>query len=58
MRRAVLGYCTAVMLGDRPNGQAYIVMDAFREPTFSTGWAGVAMAAWEACAENSDVEPF
>lgn len=46
-RRAILGYCTTVLLSNG-NGQAYLVMDSFRESTFATGWAGIAMSCWDA----------
>ena len=50
-RRAVLGYCTTALLKSG-NGQAYLVMDSFRESTFTTGWSGIAMACWEALVEE------
>jgi len=46
LRRAVLGYCTTAMLGG--DSQAYLVMDAFREPTYSTGWAGICLSCYDA----------
>ena len=48
VRRAVLGYFTSVLLGNNP-GTAYLVLDAFSEPTYDTGWAGIATAAWLVC---------
>lgn len=47
VRRAVLGYCQSVLLGSN-NGQAYIVMDAFREPFYDLGKPGLTMAAYMA----------
>jgi DNA polymerase-3 subunit gamma/tau len=46
VRRAVLGYCSAVLLNeDEP--KAYVVLDAFRPPTYDIGWPGIVMAAYE-----------
>ena len=47
VRRAVLGYCQSVLLGSN-NGQAYIVMDCFRQDFFTTGKPGLTMAAYMA----------
>lgn len=52
IRRAVLGYCTSVMLGgNAKNGntaRAYVVADSFRENFFNTAKAGLVLACWEA----------
>lgn len=48
VRRAILGYFTRVILGN-DGGKAYLVLDAFREPTYDNDWAGIVMAAWEVC---------
>jgi DNA polymerase-3 subunit gamma/tau len=56
VRRAIMGYFTAVILGDN-GGNAYLVLDAFREPTYDNDWAEIAMSAWE-LVQNGDVEPF
>ena len=46
IRRAALGYCSAVLLsGEDP--KAFVVMDAFRSPTYDLGWPGVVMACYE-----------
>ena len=51
MRRAVLGYCSAVLLsGDEP--KAFVVMDAFRAPTYDLGWPGIVMACYEIVGEE------
>lgn len=53
IRRAVLGYCSTLMLGGNAQtgklARAYVVADCFRENFFNTGKAGLAMACWEAC---------
>jgi DNA polymerase III gamma/tau subunit len=47
VRRAVLGYASAVLLkSGQP--QAYLVLDAFRQDFFTTGKAGLMMAAYAA----------
>jgi DNA polymerase-3 subunit gamma/tau len=46
MRQAVLTYMRKVLLGDRPNGQAYFVIRAFEKPFYDSGLAGIAAAAW------------
>ena len=46
IRRAALGYCSAVLLsGEDP--KAFVVLDAFRSPTYDLGWPGVVMACYE-----------
>jgi DNA polymerase III gamma/tau subunit len=51
VRRAVLGYCSAVLLsGDEP--KAFVVMDAFRAPTYDLGWPGIVMACYEIVGEE------
>ena len=47
VRRAVLGYAQSVLLGSN-NGQAYIVLDAFRQPFYDLGKPGLTMAAYMA----------
>ena len=45
-RRAVLGYCSSVLLGgDDP--QCYLVMDSFRKPFYDNGKPGLIMACYE-----------
>ena len=46
IRRVVLGYCQSCLLGGR--GDAYDLMDCFREPTYNIGMPGITMACWEA----------
>lgn len=46
IRRAVLGYASAVMMNGKV--EAYVVMDAFREPFYNTGRPGLVMACYEA----------
>ena len=48
VRRAILGYFTSVILGN-DGGKAYLVLDAFRDPTYDNDWAAIVMAAWEVC---------
>jgi len=46
VRRMVLGYCNSVLING--SEKAYPVMDAFREPFFNTGKAGLTLACYEA----------
>ncbi len=45
IRRAVLGYMTAVLLNKKDN-QAALVIEEFSEPTYNTGFPGVVLAAY------------
>ena len=46
IRRAVLGYCSTVLLeGDNPN--AFLIMDCFQAPTYDIGWAKIIMSCYE-----------
>lgn len=45
IRRAVMGYCSAVILNSG-NAQAFIVLDAFVEPFYNSGFPGLAHACW------------
>ncbi len=49
VRRAVLGYARAVILGPnrKAHGQAYLVLSAFESDLFTTGAAGLAKASYE-----------
>ena len=47
VRRAVLGYCASVLLNE-DSPRAFLVMDAFKQPTYDIGWPGVVLAAYEA----------
>ena len=47
VRRAVLGYCASVLLSE-DSPRAFLVMDAFKQPTYDIGWPGVVLAAYEA----------
>ena len=47
VRRAVLGYCASVLLSE-DSPRAYLVMDAFKQPTYDIGWPGVVLSAYEA----------
>jgi len=47
VRRSVLGYCNAVALKNPKNiNQMYLIMDAFREPFFNSGKAGLTCACF------------
>jgi len=50
IRRAVLGYCNSVLLNSGQEN-AYIIMEAFREPLYNTGRPGLTMACYEASVE-------
>lgn len=47
IRRAVLGYSSAVLLSGNP--KAYALMDAFRAPLYDIGRPGLVMACFEVC---------
>lgn len=47
IRRAVLGYCSSVLLNE-DSPRAFLVMDAFKAPTYDIGWSGIVLAAYEA----------
>jgi DNA polymerase III subunit gamma/tau len=47
VRRAVLGYCQSVLLGGE-NDRAAVVMEAFLEPVYNTGFPGITFAAYSA----------
>lgn len=46
IRRAVLGYCAAVLLKGADDPQALALLDIFREPFYNSGWPGV---VWACC---------
>lgn len=46
-RRAVLGYCSSVLLNE-DSPRAFLVMDAFKQPTYDIGWPGIVLASYEA----------
>lgn len=46
IRRAVLGYCQAVLLKDE-NDQAALVMDEFIEPFYNSGWPHLTWACYK-----------
>ena len=54
IRRAVLGYCQAILLGDRPAPFAAAVMQEFIEPFYNTGFPGLTFACYSAlCGEDA-----
>uniref|UniRef100_A0A6M3IPZ3 Putative DNA polymerase n=1 Tax=viral metagenome TaxID=1070528 RepID=A0A6M3IPZ3_9ZZZZ len=48
VRRMVLGYAQSVLLKEKDNGQAYIILAAFREPLYDSGKPGLVAACYEA----------
>lgn len=46
-RRAVLGYCSSVLLTE-DSPRAFLVIDAFKTPTYDIGWPGIVLATYEA----------
>ncbi len=46
VRRAVLGYCQAILLGDRPDMIAASIMEEFIEPFYNTGFPGLTFACY------------
>lgn len=47
-RQAVMNYCKSVLLSGKPSGQAFVVMDCFKEPFYNNGMAGLVHAAYDA----------
>lgn len=47
IRRAVMGYASAVLLG-KDSAPAFLLLDCFREPTYNNGKAQLVLAAYEA----------
>lgn len=48
VRRAVLGYCSSVLL-NKANNRAALIIDCFRDPYFNTGKAGLVASCYEVC---------
>jgi DNA polymerase-3 subunit gamma/tau len=46
IRRAVLGYCTAILLKGK-NDQAYLVMDCFKKPFYDSPFEQLVLACYE-----------
>ena len=47
IRRMILGYCSNWLL-KQDNSKAFLIMDAFREPTYNIGFPGVVLACYQA----------
>lgn len=45
-RHAVLGYCQAILLGDRPSQRAAMIMEEFRDPFYDTGKPGLVLSCY------------
>jgi len=59
IRRAVLGYCQAVLLNDNPNQMAAVVMEEFIEPFYNSGFPGLTFACYGALFSSEGEEvPF
>jgi DNA polymerase-3 subunit gamma/tau len=60
VRRAVLGYCQAILLGDKPDVSAASVMEEFIEPFYNTGFPGLTFACYSVIygAEEEGDAPF
>lgn len=53
IRRAVLGYCQAILLGNTPDPTAAEVMQEFIEPFYNTGFPGLTFACYSVvCGEE------
>lgn len=46
VRRAVLGYCQAVLLNEPQSDQTALIMEEFLEPFYNTGFAGLVFACY------------
>lgn len=50
LRRGILGYCKAVLLGNsRSQARAYLLITAFENPFHDSGVAGFAATVWNIC---------
>lgn len=59
IRRAVLGYCQAVLLGNNPNPNAAAVMEEFIEPFYDSGFPGLVFACYSVIfGDDEDKIPF
>jgi DNA polymerase-3 subunit gamma/tau len=56
VRRAVLGYCQAILLGDRPDPFAATVMQEFIEPFYNTGFPGLTFSCYSVICGDTDSE--
>ncbi len=54
IRRAVLGYCQAILLGDQPDPFAATVMQEFIEPFYNTGFPGLTFACYSVICGEED----
>lgn len=53
IRRAVMGYCSAIMMGGKDGHQgAYLIATSFMEPFYNNGWPGLVVACYEAAVAN------
>jgi len=58
VRRAVLGYCQAILLGDKPDVSAASVMEEFIEPFYNTGFPGLTFACYSVIYGAEEDVPF
>lgn len=60
IRRAVLGYCQSILLGDRPDPIAAEIMEEFIDPFFNSGFPGLTFACYSVLFAEDDEEeiPF
>jgi DNA polymerase-3 subunit gamma/tau len=58
VRRAVLGYCQAILLGDKPDVSAASVMEEFLEPFYNTGFPGLTFACYSVIYGAEEDAPF
>jgi len=57
IRRAVLGYCTSVLLKEE-NPQAGAIMEEMIEPFYNTGFPGLTFACFSIVCGGEDEPPF
>jgi len=50
-RLAIMGYAKTVALNEKDASAAYLILDTFKEPTYSNGWAQLVWAAYTCIAE-------
>jgi DNA polymerase-3 subunit gamma/tau len=58
VRRAVLGYCQAILLGDNPDMIAASIMEEFIEPFYNSGFPGLTFACYSAIFSGEEGESF
>lgn len=57
IRRAILGYCQAILLGNSPSPFIAGIMEEFIEPFYNTGFPGLTLACYSALFADEEDNP-